>query len=211
MKLRVIVFILVVLALIKAEGPNLDNLRGSITVEEQRAFIKVNVLLDTAPIVVSTQLQTAVPQGHMSQTQVYFWYNEFKDGRRTDITDLPRSGRPREATNEENQEKVRQLILESEGMRTEDLLYETQLSHTSLMRVLKEIKAKKLKSRWIPHELTQRQQQARRNLAGKHLARYQRERGFLDKIVAIDESWLLSYNPEDSRQSSVWLLPGQKP
>jgi len=61
MKLRVIVFILVVLALIKAEGPNLDNLRGSITVEEQRAFIKVNVLLDTAPIVVSAQLQTAVP------------------------------------------------------------------------------------------------------------------------------------------------------
>ena len=96
-------------------------------------------------------------------------------------------------------------------MRTEDLLYETQLSHTSLMRVLKEIKAKKLKSRWIPHELTQRQQQARRNLAGKHLARYQRERGFLDKIVAIDERWLLSYNPEDSKQSSEWLLPGQKP
>jgi len=162
MKLRVIVFILVVLALIKAEGPNLDDLRGSITVEEQRAFIKVNVLLDTAHIVVSAQLQTAVAQGHMSQTQVYFWYNKFKDERRTDITDLPRSGRPREATNEENQEKVRQLILESEGMRTEDLLYETQLSHTSLMRVLKEIKAKKLKSRWIPHELTQRQQQARR-------------------------------------------------
>ena len=210
MKLRVIVFILVVLALIKAEGPNLDNLRGSMTVEEQRAFIKVNVLLDTAPILVSAQLQAAVPQSHMSQTQVYFWYNEFKDGRRTDITDLSRSSRPREATNEENQEKVRQLIFESEGMRTEDLLYETQLSHTSLMRVLKEIKAKKLKSRWIPHELTQRQQ-ARRNFAGKHLARYQRERGFLDKIVAIDENWLLSYNPEDSRQSSEWLLPGQKP
>ena len=211
MKLRLIMFILVVLALIKAEGPNLDNLRGSVTVEEQRAFIKVNVLLDTAPIVVSSQLQTAVPQSHMSQTQVYFWYNEFKDGRRTDITDLPRSGRPREATNEENQEKDRQLILESEGMRTQDLLYETQLSHTSLMRILKEIKAKKLKSRWIPHELTQRQQQARRNIAGKHLARYQRERGFLDKIVAIDESWLLSYDPEDSRQSSEWLLSGQKP
>jgi hypothetical protein len=46
---------------------------------------------------------------------------------------------------------VRQLILESDGMRTEDLLYETQLSHTSLWRILQEIGAIKLKSRWIPH------------------------------------------------------------
>jgi hypothetical protein len=102
---------------------------------------------------------------------------------------------------------IGQLILESDGMRTEDLLYETKLSHTSLLRLLKEIGAKKLKSRWIPHELTQRQQQARRNVAGKHLARYQTERGFLDKIIAIDELWLKSYDPEDSKQSSEWLLP----
>ena len=47
--------------------------------------------------------------------------------------------------------------------------------------------------------------------AGKHLARYQRESGFLDKIIAIDETWIKSYDPEDSRQSSKWLLPGQKP
>ena len=53
--------------------------------------------------------------------------------------------------------------------------------------------------------------QSRMNIAGKHLARYQRESGFLDKIIAIDETWIKSYDPEDSRQSSKWLLPGQKP
>jgi len=113
-------------------------------------------------------------------------------------------------TDEEQKEKIRQLILDSEGMRTEDLEYETGMSHSSLMRLLKEIGAKKVKSRWLPHELAPRQEQAQHYIAGKHLARYQRESGFLNKIVAMNEMWIKSYNPEDSRQSSEWLLPGQK-
>jgi len=95
-------------------------------------------------------------------------------------------------------------------MRTEDLIHETGMSHTSLLRLLKEIGARKIKSRWIPHELTQRQLQARMNIAGKHLVLYQRESGFPNKIIAIDETWLKSYDPEDSRGSSEWLLPEQK-
>ena len=53
--------------------------------------------------------------------------------------------------------------------------------------------------------------QARMNIAGKHLARYQRESGFLNKVIAIDETWLKSYDPRDSKAESEWLLPGQKP
>jgi hypothetical protein len=34
-------------------------------------------------------------------------------------------------TDEEQKEKIRQLILDSEGMRTEDLEYETGMSHSS--------------------------------------------------------------------------------
>jgi hypothetical protein len=200
MESHLIVSILFVLALKSVSTPILDKLRQSVTLEDQRSFIKVNLLLESA-----------VPDGHLSERQVYQWYGDFKQGIRTDVSDLPRPGRLREATTEENKEMIRQLILESDVMCTEDLLYETKLSHTSLLRLLKEIGAKKLKSRWIPHELTQRQQQARRNIAGKHLTRYQTERGFLDKIIAIDETWLKSYDPEDSKQSSEWQLPGQKP
>ena len=139
---------------------------------------------------------------------MYNWYNDFKGGNRTDISDLPR--RPRDTTTQDMKEQVKQLILESDGMRTNDLLYKTGIPKTSLLTILSELKAKKLKSRWIPHELTQRQKQARHNIAGKHLARYQKESGFLDKIIAIDETWLKSYDPEDARQCSEWLLPGQK-
>lgn len=209
--LQLIVLIIAVLALKSVESQIFDQLRESVTAKDQRSFIKLNVLLGTAPRVVAAQLATAAPQCHLSERQVYTWYNDFKDGKRTDIENLPGPGRPRDVVTEENKEMVRQLILESEGMSTEDLLYETQMSHTSLWRLLKEIGAKKIKSRWVPHELTERQQQARMNIAGKHLARYQRERDFLNKIIAIDETWVKSYDPQESRATSEWLLPGQKP
>ena len=135
---------------------NLDQLRQSVTSEDQRAFIKINVLLDTVPRVVAAQLETALPDGHMKERTVYTWYGDFKQGKRTDVSDLPKPGRTREVTTEDNKEKVKQLILESEGMRTEDLLYETEFSESSLKRMLNEINAKFVKSRWIPHELTER-------------------------------------------------------
>lgn len=211
MKPHAIHVILLVLTLKNVEAPNFDQLRESVTPEDQKSFIKINVLLETPPSVVACQLATAVPESHLAKRTVRLWYHDFKEGIRTNVSDLPRSGRPRETTTQESMEKVKQLILDSDGMRTEDLIYETGIPETSLLRLLKEIGARKLKSRWIPHELTDRQRLSRYNVASKHLARYQREPSFLNKIIAIDETWLKSYDPEDARQASEWLLPGQKP
>ena len=33
--------------------------------------------------------------------------------------------------------------------------------------------------------------------------------GFLDKITAIDETWIKSYDPGHLRQASEWIQPGQ--
>ncbi len=191
------------------EAPNFDQLRESVTPEDQKSSIKIHVLLETTPRVVACQLTIAVPETHLAERTVRLWYHNFKEGIRTDVSDLPRSGRPREATTQENMESVKQLILDSEGMRTEDLIYETGISKTSLLRLLGEIGARKLKSKWVHHELTDRQKHSRYNMASKHLARYQRAPSFLNRIVAIDETWLKSYDPEDARQASEWLLPGQ--
>jgi len=78
MKSHLILLILVVLALKTVEEKLLD-----VTSEDQLSFIKINVLLNTSPRIVSAQLQTAVPQGHLGERQVYNWYNDFKQGKRT--------------------------------------------------------------------------------------------------------------------------------
>ena len=103
-------------------------------------------------------------------------------------------------------EEVKQHILDNDGMRT-DLINEAGIPESSFLRLLKEMAARKLKSRWIPHELTNRQRQSRYNIASKHIARYQRDPSFLKKIVAIDETWLQLYDPENLRQASEWVLP----
>jgi hypothetical protein len=210
MEFKLILCFALILANVLIYCQNLDKLRDSVTKEEQRAFIKLNVLLDTSPRVVTAQLETALPTTHLSQSQVYYWFNEFKQGKRTDISDLPKPGRTPIVTSDDNKQKVRELILESEGIRTEDIIYELKLSESSVLRILHDIGAKKLKSRYVPHQLTERQIQVRMNIAGKLLARYQRESDFLNKIVAIDETWLKSYDPKDTSATSEWLLPQQK-
>jgi len=78
---------------------------------------------------------------------VYNWYNDFKNGKLTDICDFPRSDKPRETTTQDMKEQVKQLILKSDSMRTNDLLYETEIPKTSLLTILSELKTKKLKSK----------------------------------------------------------------
>jgi transposase len=172
------------------KAQNFYKLRGSVTNKEQRALIKLNVLLERTPMAVANDLALILPDTHMSKTQVYTWYDDFKQEKRIELEDLPRPGRPRETTDEAHKKWVKELILESEGMTTQDLIYETDIPETSLRRLLKEIGARKIMSRWVPHELTPQQMQAHHAIAGKHLARYQRELGFLNKIVAIDETWV---------------------
>ena len=67
MEPRLIAFLFVVLTLINANPSKIDQLRQSVTPEDQRSFIKVNVLLGTAPRVVAAQLETAAPDSHIGE------------------------------------------------------------------------------------------------------------------------------------------------
>lgn len=102
------------------------------------------MLLETPPRVVACQLATVVSETCLADRTVRQWYHDFKEGKRTDASDLPRSGRPQETTTQENMEEVKQLILDNDGMRTEDLIHETGIPETSLLRLLKEMAARKL-------------------------------------------------------------------
>ena len=40
---------------------------------------------------------------------------------------------------------------------------------------------------------------------------YRTSKDMLDRIIAIDESWLRSYDPQDSQSAKRWCLPSQEP
>jgi len=51
----------------------------------------------------------------LSRSNVFRWYERFRDGREN-IEDDPRSGRPTECRNEDNVEKICQLLLQNRNL-----------------------------------------------------------------------------------------------
>ena len=67
---------------------------------------------------------------------------------------------------------------------------------------------RRIAARWVPHFLTCDQMQERVRLAEEHINRHEKEgETFLNRIVAIDETWLHSYEPELKSQSTEWHSP----
>ncbi|CAH1970255.1 unnamed protein product [Acanthoscelides obtectus] len=74
-----------------------------------------------------------------------------------------------------------------------------------------ELGVRKLVSRWIPHLLTEEQKAARVNWCQKTLDRFN---SAISKnvysIVSGDESWISCYEPENKRQSAIWVFQGEE-
>lgn len=66
---------------------------------------------------------------------------------------------------------------------------------------------RKLCSRWIPHNLTESQKQARVKWCEETLERFNSgASNLVYDIVTGDESWIYSYEPETKQQSTVWVF-----
>ncbi len=62
----------------------------------------------------------------------------------------------------------------------------------------------------MPHALTCYQMQARVDICQRNLRRYEYDLTLLHRIVAIDETWLRSYDPKDPKSAAEWRLPEEK-
>ncbi|CAH1996463.1 unnamed protein product [Acanthoscelides obtectus] len=131
------------------------------------------------------------------QSAISRWYEEFKRGR-VGLSDDLRVGAPKTAVTKENVDAVRKLIIEDR--------------HTSIQKILhEELGVRKLVSRWIPHLLTEEQKAARVIWCQKTLDRFNSGNSKnVYSIVSSDESWIYCYEPENKRQSAVWVFQGEE-
>ncbi|CAH1999878.1 unnamed protein product, partial [Acanthoscelides obtectus] len=127
------------------------------------------------------------------QSTITRWYKEFKRGR-VSLSDDPRAGAPKTAVTQENVDAVLKLIIEDRHVTYRDFEASLKISKTSIQKESQEeLGVRKLVSRWIPHLLTEEQKAARVNC-----------------IVSRDESWIYCYEPENKRQSAVWVFQGEE-
>jgi histone-lysine N-methyltransferase SETMAR len=192
-------------------GPKTDSLRESLTKQEQWAFIKCHVLLGTTAAEVYNMLQTVGRSQALSRPRVFQLYKEFNDRSRLSSEELPREGRPRTSTDQYHKEKLKELLLEDHNWSTFEFAETLGLSYWATRKLLKEIGAKKIATRWVPHQLTPAQKKSRVDICTEHLERYNSDHEMLDRIIAIDETWLKYYDPKDYWASRQYRLPGEPP
>lgn len=207
----VIFVFLTIFSVDKISCPHMDPLRASVTRDEQRAFIKIHYLLDDTPIEIHRLLVKATRSLAMSKTQVYYTYNQFRDKERETCAELEREGRPRNATDEDMQERLRQLLYQDNNWQTYDYAQALGVSDSSVRCMLRELHARKVASRFVPHELNPVQKNLRKEISQELLENHKKDPTFLDRIIAIDESWVRSYDPKDSQSLKEWQLPDQEP
>jgi hypothetical protein len=80
------------------------------------------------------------------------------------------------------------------------------MSTASVFRIVTQtLQKRKVAAKWVLHQLSKEQKAARKRVAEELLWRYEAEGvQFLNRIVAIDETWIQYFEPQLKFQSSQW-------
>jgi len=113
----------------------------------------------------------------------------FKEGRGS-LEDDPRSGRPITAHTDSNIELVRQVIEVYHHSTFDDIVAQTSLCRYTIQGIVHDsLRLRKLASRWIPHELTEKNRQDRVEACRENLDKITKGKWPLCDIITDDESW----------------------
>lgn len=186
------------------------QLSATVTPEEQRAWIKIEVIRGTPPADIARNLRAAIPAHAFSERHILRICQEFLSGTRTESSEKPREGRPKTATNLEMQEKLKHLMVELDGPRSEELAMELGISDFSVRSMLHDLGYRYTLTRWVPHELSEEQKSQRVKTARYNLNLASAEPTLLGRIIAIDETWLPSYLPLTDIQARTWKKEGEE-
>ena len=173
-----------------------------------RVIIKFLNELQTPPMDIHARLvEVKRKESSPSIQTVRKWVREFKEGR-SECSDVQRPGRPAAVSTDEMTERIQALVHEDCRITIDQIARELDISHGTAWKIINEkLGMRKVTSRWVPHLLSEEQKLKRMLVVSQHLRRFRRDPAFLNRIVASDESWAHSWEPELKRQSAEWRLP----
>ncbi|KAI6651188.1 Histone-lysine N-methyltransferase SETMAR-like [Oopsacas minuta] len=124
-----------------------------------------------------------------------------------------RSGRPADAVNPENIQKVKKIIKNEHRIMLDEIMSYLDISRGSLHAILDEhLLVRKVAARWIPHKLSEEQMTTRVDWCKFMIRKFNHGRSkLLNTLITGDETWIHQYDPETKQQSSVWLFPDDDP
>ena len=100
------------------------------------------------------------------------WHNEFNRGRHS-LTDEFHKGRPKSVAGPENINAVQKLMMQNRHLTYCEIEATVGISSTSIYKILhKHLAVKKICSRWIPHNMTKAQTDAKVDWCKQILKKY---------------------------------------
>jgi transposase len=179
--------------------------------EFDRYYIKIRTILRIDAKTIHEELTTALGPGAPSYRTVARWAQRFREGRE-DVNDDPRSGRPVSELTDENIELVRQVINNDPHSTYDEIIAETSLSYGTIERIIHDcLKMKKVTSRWVPHELTDKQKHERVKLCRENLAKFHAGSWRLCDIITVDEVWIYHRQIGHKSTNKSWVGEGESP
>lgn len=146
----------------------------------------------------------------LSKSSVQWWVQRIQvDG--ADIQDKPKTGRKK--IWDAAQPQVRAILNRDKRSTIRQVAAEAHVSVGTAHRIVKhDLKLSKKPAKWVPHLLTAAQKMRCLTTARTALAmmRSIRQCPGLRRVVAQDESWFHTWDPESKQASMQWLAPGEQ-
>jgi transposase len=178
---------------------------GTVTNDAQRAYIKIEILRGKTRMEIHSSLMEVCGVKAVDRSTISRWAQHFREGRLS-IENDPKSGRRRTSTDDQNVERVVQILEEDRRMTCEEIAHSAGISRESAYRILTErLHKSQIAARLVPHDVSEEQKCRRLEIAQQLLHRFRKEGNeFLQNVVAIDETWIRDFEPELKSQSSEW-------
>ena len=147
-----------------------------------------------------------------SYSTVKKWDAEFKRGKES-IENDAKSGRPKDATTDENVEIVHNLVVCDRRRDLRSIASEGGIRFGAVQTILTDILGmSKVSARWVPRMLTDDQKRSRLDISRYLLSRYEDDPGdFIDRVVTQDGTWVHHFDSESKMQMEApWLTPTQE-
>ena len=176
---------------------------GTVMVEDQRSYIKIETLRGKNPTEIHSALHEVCSEQTVDRSTVSHWATRFHEGR-VSINDDPRPGRPKTSRDERGVKLVVDFLEEDRRATCKEISQATGISPTSIFRILtNDLQKRKICVCWVPHCLAAEQKQTCLDIATLLKQRFDVEgQVFLCQIVAIDETWVRDFELDLKSQSN---------
>ena len=174
---------------------------------EQRACVKFCFKTGKTALETYELLKTAFGDKCLSHSNVFIWFNRFKNGCES-VEDDPWPSRPSTSKTDENIVKVCDLVRSDYLLTSREMAHELNLSFYAFQSILtKDLTMRRVSAKFIP-KLLSTTRNNRLQVAQEMINRSENDPDLLNRVITGEESWVYGYDSQTKAQSSQWKSPG---